>query len=70
MFLSRFTHYASSITDIYSYLLTYKSKNSFADLVLGVDSETYGLKVCHADDLYHIFKVPETLTTYIFYVNI
>ena len=45
------------MTPIYPYQLTYKSKNSFADFNLGLDSEALGLGVCHVDDLYHMFKV-------------
>ena len=48
---------ASNEAEIFTYQLTYKSKNSFADVFLGVNSEKYGLEVCHADDLFHIFKV-------------
>ena len=48
---------ASSEVDIYTYQLTYKSKNSYADIFLGLDSEALGLGVCHADDLFHIFQV-------------
>ena len=54
---SRFVSIASEMSDIYLYQLTYKSKNSYADIMLGIDSEAYGLGVCHADDLYHMFKV-------------
>lgn len=54
--LFRFSMLSSQESPIYSYLLTYRSANSFAD-ALGVDSEALGLGVCHADDLYHIFKV-------------
>ena len=45
------------MSDVYMYQLTYKSNNSFADLGFGIDSEAYGLGVCHGDDLYHIFQV-------------
>ena len=44
------------VSPIYQYLLTYKATNSFADLVLGLDSESLGFGVCHADDLFHVFK--------------
>ena len=40
---------------IYQYFLSYKSNNSYADLVLGLDSDALGLEVCHADDLFHLF---------------
>ena len=39
---------------IFQYLLTAKSSNSFAHLSLGLDDTDLG--VCHADDLYHLFK--------------
>ena len=39
---------------IFQYLLTAKSSNSFARLSLGLDDSDLG--VCHADDLYHLFK--------------
>ena len=50
---------ASSEVDIYTYQLTYKSKNSYADIFLGLDSEALGLGVCHFDDVLHIFQVKE-----------
>ena len=43
-------------SSVYQYILTYKATNSYADLVLGLDSESLGLGVCHADDLFHLFK--------------
>jgi len=52
----RFTLRASNEEDIFTYQLTYKSKNSYADIGLGLDSEALGLGVCHADDIFHIFK--------------
>ena len=39
---------------VFQYLLTAKSSNSYANLVLGLDDSALG--VCHADDLYHLFK--------------
>ena len=39
---------------IFQYLLTAKSSNSFSRLSLGLDDTDLG--VCHADDLYHLFK--------------
>ena len=39
---------------VFQYLLTAKSSNSYANLVLGLDNDDLG--VCHADDLYHLFK--------------
>ena len=39
---------------VFQYLLTAKSSNSYANLVLGLDDSDLG--VCHADDIYHLFK--------------
>ena len=39
---------------IYQYLLSAKSSNSYARLVLGLEDTDLG--VCHADDIYHLFK--------------
>jgi len=52
----RFASIGFGMSDVYMYQLTYKSNNSFADLGFGIDSEAYGLGVCHGDDLYHIFQ--------------
>ena len=57
--IPRFTLRASNEEDIFTYQLTYKSKNSYADIGLGLDSEALGLGVCHADDIFHIFKVKQ-----------
>ena len=52
----RFVQIASvaPISPVFQYLLTAKSSNSYANLVLGLDNDDLG--VCHADDLYHLFK--------------
>ena len=54
----RFSQLAAQhqLSPVYQYLLTYKATNTYADLVLGLDSDSLGLGVCHADDLFHLFK--------------
>ena len=58
----RFSVAASQYVPVFNYMLTYKSSNSYLDIVYGVDSDELGLGVGHADDIFHLFNVSTSKT--------